>query len=327
MVKSQAYGHGAIKISQSLKSQIDALAVASIDEALELRANKIHTRIVLWGGFLNKQELQVIVNHDIETLIYNFEQIDILEHSTLIKPVKIWLKIDTGMHRLGFQAHEIVAANNYLKKIKSVAKPLHYMTHFSDASIITSPKTLHQIADFKKLTTDWEGEKGFANSAAILHWSDSYCEWIRPGIILYGISPINEVSGQELGFTPVMTLASKIVAIKTISKGEAVSYDSTWVAPKDTRIGIVAIGYGDGYPQHIRSDTKVLINNTYCTIVGKVCMDYIAIDLTNSPDSKVGDQVILWGRGLPVEDIAKQAGTSPYELCCQLTRRVIFEYQ
>jgi alanine racemase len=326
MVKSRAYGHGAIEISKSLKPQVDVLGVACLQEALELYSNKIHTRIVIWGGFLNNNELQTIIKYGFETVIHNFEQIDILEKSKLTKPITVWLKIDTGMHRLGFQPEQAIEAKKRLIENSMVHKPLYYMTHFSDAPTITNAKTHKQTTVFKEVTANWEGENGLANSAAILNWPESYSEWIRPGIILYGISPMDHISGQELGYLPVMTLTSKIIAIQNIKKGESVGYNSTWVAPRDTRIGVIAIGYGDGYPRHIKPGTNVLINRIQCQVIGRVSMDYLTVDLTELSETKVGDQVILWGRGLPVEDIAQQAGTSPYELCCQLTSRVKYTY-
>lgn len=326
MVKSNAYGHGAIEISKVLTQQVNVLGVSSLQEALELYFNKVNSRLVIWGGFLNEKELTTIAQFGFETVVHSFHQLSILESLVLTKPLKVWLKIDTGMHRLGFELPQVIDVYNNLMVNKNVSKPLYLMTHFSDADILANPKTLKQISIFESITANWIGEKGIANSASILNWPKTYLEWVRPGILLYGISPVYSISSQKLGISPVMTLTSKIISLKEIKKGESIGYGSSWVCPQNTLMGIVSIGYGDGYPRHIKEGTLVLVNGIYCPIIGRVSMDYLTIDLSKVAGAKVGDLVILWGKDLPIEDIAEKAGTSPYELCCQLTQRVKFKF-
>lgn len=326
MVKSNAYGHSVVEVARTLSGEADVLGVSCLSEALELYFNNIRARIVIWAGFLDEIELKTIAHYGFETVIHHFEQIDILERVKLEKPIGVWLKIDTGMNRLGFQSEQVKEANLRLMKNPLVKKPLFYMTHFSDADNPMSEKTKRQSDYFKEITADWSGGMGLANSAAILQWPHTLHDWIRPGLILYGISSVDHLSISSLGFKAVMTLTSKIIAIKEIEEGESVGYSSTWKSPKKTRVGIVSVGYGDGYPWHVQSGTSVLIDGVECPLVGRVAMDYITVDLTAIPQSKVGDSVILWGRGFPVETIAAKAGTSPYELCCQLTKRVKYQY-
>ena len=326
LVKGDAYGHGIVEVAEAIKSQADALGVASVQEALELYSNSIDARIVILGGFLDGRELRTIADCGFEAVVHNQEQLDVLENTKIKKPIVVWLKIDTGMHRLGLQPREVLKANKRLLKNNQVQKPLYFLTHFSDSEVLAKKKTLKQISLFKETVDDLKGEKALANSAAIFNWPQAHASWVRPGIFLYGISSLNNLSAQALGLKPVLTLTSKIVAIKKIKKGEAIGYGSTWKCPKDTRVGVVATGYADGYPWHIKSKTPVLIGKRLCPIVGRISMDYLSVDLTKLPKTKVGDQVILWGRGLPIETIARQAGTSPYELNCQLTKRVKYKY-
>ncbi len=325
LVKSDAYGHGAVEVSKFLSTKVDALGVANVCEALELYRANIQARILIFGGFLQDEELVSISDCNLEIVVHNFEQLDLLEKVKLRKPVSVWLKIDTGMNRLGFYPQDAIVANQRLLENKQVKKPLHYITHFSDADS-NDGKTVEQIDLFKKVTTNWDGDKGLANSAAIFNWSQSHNDWVRPGIFLYGISSIPGVCSEQMGLFPVLTLTSKIITIKKVKRGDAVGYGSTWVCQKDTLMGVIAIGYGDGYPWHIKPGTMVLVHGRYCLVIGRVSMDYITIDITDVANAKVGDLVILWGKGLPVENIAYQAGTSPYELGCQLTKRVKFKY-
>lgn len=326
MVKSNAYGHGAIAVSKALANDVDALGVSCLEEALELYFNKINKRIVIWSGFIDEKELNAITKFNFETVIHSKYQLEILQRVKLTKPLKVWLKIDTGMHRLGFQFPEVINIYKSLIENRNIQKPLQLMTHFSDADISTNPKTLNQKILFENITSNWIGEKGISNSAFILNWANSQLDWIRPGLLLYGVSPISSVTSDKLGFTPVMTLTSKIISIKEIKKGESIGYASTWKCPQNTRMGIVSIGYGDGYPRHIKEGTLVLVDGVYCPIIGRVSMDYITIDLTKAKSVKVGDTVVLWGNNLFVEDISEKAETSPYELCCQLTKRVKYNF-
>jgi alanine racemase len=196
------------------------------------------------------------------------------------------------------------------------------MTHFSSADDVKNQATKKQLSIFKRITHKIPGERSLANSAAIIAWPDSISDWVRPGIMLYGVSPFSEKYGNELGLQPVMSLHSRLISVKNIAFGEAVGYAGSWVSNKNTRLGVVAIGYGDGYPRYAKTGTPVLVNGKRVGLVGRVSMDMITVDLTTQPDARPGDPVTLWGQGLPVEEIAKYSDTIPYTLVCGVTQRV-----
>ena len=324
MIKSNAYGHGAEIVAKTLESEAQAFGVIFLSEALKLKNTGIEKRIVILTGFLDQEELKNIDEFGFETVIHNFEQLEILEKTKLKKPLHVWLKIDTGMHRLGFQPKDVASVYAKLAANNMIVKPLLLMTHFSDADNIDCPKTQEQLVCFKKITANFEGSKCLANSSAIINWPNAHADFIRPGIMLYGVSPIENKTGLDFGLKPVMTLVSRVIAIHHLHKGDTIGYGGTWKCPEDMPVGIVSIGYGDGYPRSAESGTPVLINESRCQLIGRVAMDMITIDLRNAPNAKVGDKATLWGNGLPAEEIAKCAGTIPYELFCRLTSRVVF---
>jgi alanine racemase len=326
MVKCDAYRHGAIAIAETLNTDADAFGVACMAEALQLKDAQITKPIVLLKGFVNNEELQAIAENDFETVIHNQEQLQLLENFKLTKPLQIWFKIDTGMHRLGFMPHEVNDAYSRLVQLPHIKKPLRIMSHLSDASDQSSPKNLRQLQTFKSLTKELDGEKCLANSGTFLTLDGAALDWIRPGITLYGVSPFNEGRATNLKLKPIMNLTSTLISVKRLEKGETVSYSSTWTCPEDMPVGIVNTGYGDGYPRHAPSGTPILINDIRCQIIGRIAMDMITVDLRNCPTAKIGDEVILWGEKLPIEEIANAAGTIPYELFCHLTNRVNFVY-
>ena len=196
------------------------------------------------------------------------------------------------------------------------------MTHLSDADNPSNEKTTRQIALFEKITESLEGERSLANSAAVLNFPRSHADWVRPGLMLYGVSPVVGKTASDLGLKPVMTLRSKIMAIRNQQKGDEIGYGSAFVCPTDMPVGMVAIGYGDGYPFHLSVQTPILINSRECFVIGRVAMDMMAVDLRSYPEAKIGDEVILWGEGLPVERIAEATHSIPYELLCGIARRV-----
>lgn len=326
MVKSNAYGHGAVEISLSLANQVDALGVIFLKEAEKLAAAGVTSRIVILAGFFDAEELAEINAYGFDTVVHCEEQLKILERAKLSKPLSVWLKIDTGMHRLGFAPEEVKPAYERLAAISAVKKPLHLMSHFSDADNILKNKTLEQLSCFNASIENLAGELCLANSSAILNWPSTYVDWVRPGITLHGVSPLGEKPGLALGFKPVMTLTTRIITIHNLKAGAAVGYGSSWICPEDMRIAIIAIGYGDGYPRNTRSGTPVLIHGVRCPIIGKVAMDMITVDLRNMPQAKVGDNVVLWGRGLPAEEVAQGSDSIPYELFCRMTQRIHYKY-
>jgi alanine racemase len=325
VLKANAYGHGLVEIAEQLK-EADAFGVARIEEALALRAGGIVKPIVLLEGFMDDHDLPILVANNIQAVVHISHQIDVIEAAELAAPLIVWLKVDTGMHRLGVLPTSFLAEHQRLSQSKNVQQPVRLMTHFACADEPENDKTQQQIVLFERLTDGLEGERSLANSAAIIAWPKARADWVRPGLMLYGVSPINQVATTKLKLEPVMTLKSSVIAVRPVKRGESVGYGAAWVAQEDTNIGVVAIGYGDGYPRHAPFGTPVLVNGRIVPLVGRVSMDMITIDLGPDPSEVLGDEVILWGEGLPIEKIAELAGTIAYELLCDITRRVTYLY-
>ncbi|MEJ2766918.1 alanine racemase [Photobacterium sp. MCCC 1A19761] len=327
MVKANGYGHGLQQVATSLPD-VDGFGVARIEEALSLRACGVVQPILLMEGFYAPGDLPVLVTNNIQTVVHTPEQLEALELASLEAPVKVWLKIDSGMHRLGVRPEEFHEFVERLHACPNVAKPLRYMSHFACADELENPVTESQIQTFMALTEGCRGERSLANSAGILAWRHSHLDWIRPGIIMFGISPFADEShsAQAFGMKPVMTLASSVIAVRQVKQGEQVGYGGTWTSERDTKIGVVAIGYGDGYPRSAPNGTPVLINGRWVPIAGRVSMDMLTVDLGPEATDQVGDEAILWGRGLPAEVVAEHVGTIAYELVTKLTSRVAMAY-
>lgn len=325
VVKADAYGHGLVPVARSL-GEADAFAVACIEEAIELREGGIEAPIVLLEGFFEANELPLIDQYQLQTVIHHEYQLELLEKAQLSHPLVAWLKLDSEMNRLGFAPRDYLAAYERLTMITSVQEA-RLMTHFACADDIENPKTRDQVKLFRKLIDKLSGQRSAANSAAVLAWPESHFEWVRPGLMLYGCSPLIDQVGQAHQLVPAMTLESKIISVKSVSAGQTVGYGAHWTADKDTRLAIVAIGYGDGYPRHARNGTPVWINGRRCLMAGRVSMDMIAVDLGADATDQVGDRVVLWGPELPVEEVAQFADTIPYTLLCGVTTRVKFEWQ
>ncbi|MEI8055174.1 MAG: alanine racemase [bacterium] len=326
MIKSNAYGHGAVEVAKSLEQDVEAFGVMFLHEALLLYNAEVKKPIVILTGFSDVEELGIIEKCNFECLIHNFTQIEILEKAKLSRSLRVWFKIDTGMHRLGFQPHQVQEAFQRLMQNKMVQKPLRLMTHFSDADNVRNNKTAEQIACFERVVANLEGEWCMANSAAIFNRPKSHAHWVRPGITLYGASPFDDKSGIELNLKPVMTLISRIITIHELEKGTSVGYGSTFSCPEKMRVGTISIGYGHGYPRNARYGTPVLVNGICTQLVGRVAMDMIGVDLRPIPNAKVGSPVTLWGKGLPIEKVAASAGEISYELFCRLTSRVYYQF-
>ena len=320
VLKANAYGHGLERIAKALP-QADAFGVARIDEALALRASGVVKPIVLLEGFFEVQDLAILAVNNLQTVVHNAQQLAAICNASLDRPLKVWLKIDTGMHRLGIDAKDFEYYFQQLSQSDNVQKNIVLMSHLSCADDKTTNSTIEQLALFDNITGNVNNERSMANSAAICNWSESHYQWIRPGLLLYGVSPINEVNPSIL-LNPVMTLQSSLIAIRTLAAGETVGYGSAWQSEQETQIGVIAIGYGDGYPRHAKNGTPVLLNGRRVPLVGRVSMDMITVDLGNNSTDKLGDVATLWGKGLAVEEIAHCATTIAYELLCNITRRV-----
>jgi alanine racemase len=329
MVKANAYGHGLASISRALQDHADAFGVANMYEALRLyNAGLSKKPIILLKGFYSPEELQTIDQCNFETVIHNYEQLEILEKAQLQNPLKVWLKLDTGMHRLGFLPAQISKVYARLMNNKMVSKPLTLMSHFSEADEPHKSKTQEQLDLFNKIVHElkFTGPTSIANSAGLMTQKNAHKNFVRAGISMYGASPFPDKRISDLGFKPIMTMKTKIIATKELAKGDTIGYGSTWTCPEKMPIAIINAGYGDGYPRHIQSGAPVLINGVRCGIVGRVAMDMINVDLRPVPKAKVGDEVILWGDALPIEEVAQVASTVPYEIFCQLTQRVKFVF-
>lgn len=319
-VKADAYGHGLIQVARVLEA--DAFAVAAIEEALVLREAGIDRTILLLEGVFEAAELPLCARHGLEVAVHHPEQVRMLELARLERPVRVWLKIDTGMHRLGLEPETTPAVFQRLRDCSSVAPAMGLMSHLARADERDCDYTLRQLQTFETATAGLLGERSLANSAGILGWPRTHFDWIRPGIMLYGASPFLDTLAPDEDLRPVMTFLTRLISIKRLRWGEPVGYGGTWVCPEDMDVGVAAVGYGDGYPRHAPSGTPVLVNGREAALIGRVSMDMITVDLRRRPEARIGDPVLLWGEGLPVERIARAAGTISYTLLCGVTARV-----
>ncbi|MDX1519887.1 MAG: alanine racemase [Gammaproteobacteria bacterium] len=323
VVKADAYGHGISRIARKLAAA-DAFGVACLEEARELRSAGIQQRIVLLEGPYASNELDEIARLDLDIVVHHQSQVEMLEGCTLPGQVTVWLKIDSGMHRLGFQEFEFETIYQRLLDCTAVAGNIVLMTHLALASDRHNDMTESQLDCFTRICKGLDAEKSIANSAAVLAFADSHADWVRPGLMLYGVSPLSDSLSNDEGLIPVMTLESRLIAVKMLKANDPVGYGATYRCPEDMRVGVVAAGYGDGYPRHAPSGTPVLVNGKRVTLIGRASMDMLTVDLRELPEADVGDPVILWGRGLPVEEVANHAGTIAYELLCGVHKRLQF---
>ncbi|MCF6281798.1 MAG: alanine racemase [Candidatus Polarisedimenticolaceae bacterium] len=320
VIKADAYGHGMVSVAATL-CDADGFAVARLDEALRLRGDGITKPILLLEGVYSTDELRLASRARLEIVLHHSSQLAILSEADFVAPLTVWLKLDTGMHRLGFDADEFAAVLQQLQQINGVDQ-IGLMTHLANADDRKDPATQQQLSQFDQWVAGGEWPLSCANSAGILGFPASHHDWVRPGIMLYGASPFTDSTGLQQGLKPVMTLRSSLISTKQLQKGDRIGYGGTYACPEAMPIGVVGIGYGDGYPRHAKTGTPVLINGQLMPLIGRVSMDMITVDLRQLPNAKVGDDVILWGEGLPVELIAESADTIPYELFCGVTQRV-----
>lgn len=348
VVKANAYGHGAVRCAQAIANEADGYAVACIEEALTLRQAGITGPILLLEGFFSADELTEIVQHHFWVVIHHRWQVDMLLQATLPKPIEVWLKMDSGMHRVGLSPEEFVEVRYVLSQHPNVSG-IVAMTHFANADQLTISHTIEQIATFRQMLTANDSHFGensvlplqgvsVANSAAILGWPESHAlhgsHWARPGIMLYGADPLFQTQAPsedtDLRLKPVMQLHSKIIATRWIKQGTAIGYGSLFTAQRDTLVGVVACGYADGYPRAASSDgglpdTPVAVDGKITRLIGRVSMDMLFVDLTDIPQAHVGSDVELWGDLVSANAVAKAANTIAYELFCNV-KRVAFEY-
>ena len=324
IVKAHAYGHGLINAARALPGA-HAFGVVSMDEAVTLREAGFDRRIVLLEGLYEENETGLADGYRVDAVIHHPGQIDMLERVRPGRSLDVWLKIDTGMHRLGFDPVVVPAVVERLRHTSGVGD-IRFLSHFCCADEVAADYTQQQCRLFLQTLEGMEGERSLANSAAVLSWPDTHLDWVRPGVMLYGSSPLPHTCAEDLGLRPVMTLETRLIAVARRRAGDPVGYGAAWECPEAMPVGTAAIGYGDGYPRHAPSGTPVLVNGRRAALAGRVSMDMIGIDLRGHPEARVGDPVILWGEGLPVDEVAAAAGTISYELFCGLSSRVKFDY-
>jgi len=320
VVKTNAYGHGLIPVAKLLDDSTDAFAVATLEEAASLRLSKIRSPICVLSGFFSPDDCKTLRDYDISAVIHCMDQINLLKRSANSKPVSVWLKVNTGMNRLGFPPQSLTSVLDKLSNLNTV-DIAGIMSHFACADDVNSNYTARQFEQFLRATENIPLPLSIANSAGILKWPESHLDWIRPGIMLYGVSPIEGESANQLGLRPALNLYSRLIAVNSVCKGEKVGYGLNWTAPVNTRVGIIACGYGDGYMRSASGRTQVLIDERPADIVGTISMDSMAVDLTRHPQAKAGDRVKLFGKGMPVEQIAAATNTIPYEFLCSFNPR------
>lgn len=320
VIKADAYGHGLERMAAALAGA-DAFGVACLEEALALREAGIAAPIVLLEGAFAAAELVHIRALGLDTVVHHDAQVRMLERAGGGAPVRVWIKVDTGMHRLGFQPAQVTGIAARLTAAPAVAPPLRLMTQLACAADPGSASVGRQIAAFDRAAAGLAAEHSIANSAAVVTWPQAHRDWVRPGLMLYGASPVDGRPAAALGLAPVMTVRSALIAVQQVGAGEGIGYGAAWRCPEPMPVGVVAMGYGDGYPRHAASGTPMLVNGRRAALVGKPSMDMLCVDLRACPQARIGDPVVLWGEGLPVDEVAAHAGTVAYQLLCSVRMR------
>jgi alanine racemase len=323
VIKADGYGHGLMRAAEALAAT-DGYALLDIRDAVRLREAGYRQTILLLEGWFSADELPVIAEYGLTCVIHSPWQIAMLD--AYPGPAKsgkgaldIWLKVNSGMNRLGFVPQQVAQTMDQLRRHRAV-HDITLMTHFANAD--ESRGIAEPLALFNDLAASYRVARSLANSATLLRYPEAHGDWVRPGIMLYGASPFAEVSAQELGLKPVMTLNSRIIATQELRAGDEVGYGAQFRAEHNMRIGIVACGYADGYPRHALSGTPILVDGQRTRTLGRVSMDMLCVDLSTLPEADAGSRVVLWGEGMPIDEVARAAGTISYELMCARTERV-----
>ncbi len=322
VIKADAYGHGMVEAAFALQDSADALALATIDEALILRDAGIDGPLLVLQGVTTPADVKEAAARDLWLMLHDRGQLEKVLAAPVDGAITAWLKVDSGMHRLGFPPEEVEAACEKLLTSSRIRQKPVLATHMACADDLDSPVTPRQLDRFLSVTADRGLPQSMANSACIMHWPETHAEWNRPGFMLYGASPLNTFDGDGLDLVPVMSLTSEIMAIHDVPPGEGPGYGQRWIAEKPALIGTISVGYGDGYPRHARDGTPVLVNGKRVPLAGTVSMDMITVDLSGHDEVKVGDPVELWGRNLCVNEVAANADTIGYEILAGMTNRV-----
>ena len=319
VVKADAYGHGATRCAAALEGEADGFAVACIEEALELRYAGIRKPILLLEGFFEESELGLIDQHQLWCVVHATWQVEAIERARPARPLQVWLKLDSGMHRVGLHPAEYRDAHARLLVSGKVDK-IVLMSHFARADELDCPRSEEQVALFEQARAGLQAEVSLRNSPAILGWPGIASDWVRPGIMLYGATPFEQDQAQAARLRPVMTLESKIISVRELPAGEPVGYGARFVAERPTRVGVVAMGYADGYPRHAATGTPIMVDGQMTRLIGRVSMDMLTVDLTDLPGAGLGSRVELWGRNVSASAVAYGCGSIPYQLFCNLKR-------
>lgn len=322
MVKADAYGHGLVAVAKALPNA-DGFAVARLDEALQLRRAGIEQRVLLLGTLLDNADLQLCSTQQIDVTAHDVATAQNIANIVAQYPLQVWLKLDSGMHRLGLSSADFAAAEELLRDRAGVIELAH-LTHLSSSDDMDSSATNIQLRAFDKVRANSKRAASVANSAAIIAHPATRSDWVRPGIMLYGVNPFGEA--HEVILKPVMSLRANVLSLRHIPSGDSVGYNRTWTAQRDSVIAAIGIGYGDGYPRHAPNGTPVWINGQLAKLAGRVSMDTITVDVTDNKNIEVGDEAVLWGSELSVELVAKHARTISYELLTAIGHRVPREY-
>ncbi|WP_258239737.1 alanine racemase [Pseudidiomarina homiensis] len=330
VIKANGYGHGAVEVAHAINGSVDAYGVAFIDEALKLRDAGFTQPIVLLEGCFSEAELPVCAHYNLQPVVHQQQQLDAILQARLVKPLAVWLKADTGMHRLGFSPDEVERVSQQLENCPQIAS-VTLMTHFANADVTHHPLNEAQLDRFNEVCARTTPARALsaANTAAllssVLDLGGEASQWCRTGIMLYGVDPTD--SGTPMSLLPTMRLIAPVMAIREVPKGAAVGYGSTWVAERDSRIATLAIGYADGYPRHAPNGTPVWLNGQQVPLAGTVSMDMITVDVTDLAQVNVGDEAELWGPHLSVATVADAIGTITYELLTRVSERVPRHYK
>ncbi|MGH8702834.1 MAG: alanine racemase [Burkholderiales bacterium] len=318
VVKANAYGHGLMRTAAALADS-DGFALLELEDAVRLREAGFRQRIVLLEGFFERGELPVLLEHRLATVVHSMDQVAALDGLPAGAQLDVLLKVNTGMNRLGLAPSEYPQALDRLQRNRGV-EGITLLTHFADAD--DARGVAWQLERLQRLPGYGSLPRSLANSAAILRYPETHCDWVRPGIMLYGCSPFPEGTAGVAGLKPAMTLESSIISVQELKTGDAVGYGGAFRAERGMRIGVVACGYADGYPRHAPTGTPVMVGGRMTRTLGRVSMDMLCADLTDMPEAGVGSRVVLWGEGVPVERVAAAAGTVGYQLLCALAPRV-----
>ena len=320
VIKADAYGHGAVQCALALVKHTNGFAVATVEEGIDLRLAKISLPIMILSAFSQADEIELLTQHQLTPVIHSVYQLELLkQHDDLNSPINCWLKIDTGMNRLGLNEKEFLHVLKTANTLSSV-NVVGLMSHFASSDETRNDFTRTQINNFLELTRTVNLPLSLANSCAIMAWPDSHRDWNRPGIMLYGTSSIDVDT--DLNLKPVMQFQSELISIKNLKKGQSVGYGQAFTADEDMRIGVVACGYADGYPRSMPNGGPIRVKGHKTRILGRVSMDTLSVDLTNITNPQIGDQVELWGGNLSVREVADAAQTIPYELLTRVSKRV-----